>query len=375
MDAFYASVEKLDNPDLKDKPLIVGATGKRGVVCTASYEARKYGVASAMSISKAKKLCPQGICLPPRFGRYREISQKIREIFLCYTPKVEPISLDEAFLDLTKTRRNFNSAIKTARRIKGEIWERIGLTCSVGVAPNKFLAKVASDLKKPDGFTVIKEKDTARILENLSVSKIWGVGRVTEKKLEKMGIHTIGQLKELSLRKLRGFFGRQGENLYRLARGIDESPVQSEREIKSISEEITFEEDLKDPERIIAYLLKLSEGVGKSLRENGLRARTVKIKVRYSDFTTLTRQVTLDLAFDSTGIIKEVAKRLFRRKISQGRKIRLIGVGVSNLIQTQEEQLSLFQTSAKVEKFGKIDRVMDNIQDKFGENAIQRKPI
>ena len=347
MDAFYASVEKLDHPDLEDKPLIVGGMGKRGVVSTASYEARKYGVRSAMPMSRARKLCPQGTYLPPRFERYREISQRIREIFLSYTSKVEPISLDEAFLDLTETTRSFEQAIKTARRIKEGVKERLALTCSVGVAPNKFLAKLASDLQKPDGFTVIEEKNIDQILKNLPVGKIGGVGEVTENKLAEMSIHTIGQLKQVSLRRLKDAFGKQGENLYRLARGIDESSVEPEREAKSISQEITFEEDLRDPEKIKDYFLILSEGLGRSLRKDRLRARTIKIKVRYSDFTTITRQITLDSAISSTEVIKEMAKKLFEKRTPRDRRIRLIGLGVSNLTETREEQLLLFQASTK----------------------------
>ena len=350
MDAFYASVEKLDNPDLNHKPIIVGGMGKRGVVSTACYEARKYGVMSAMPMSRARKLCPEGIYFPPRFQRYREISQRIREIFLSYTSKVEPISLDEAFLDLSETTGSFEEAKRAARRIKEDIKERIGLTSSVGVAPNKFLAKLASGLQKPDGFTVIEKEDVDKVLKNLPVAKIWGVGEVTEKKLGEIAVYTIGQLKQLPLRKLKDEFGKHGENLYRLARGIDESPVEREREAKSISQERTFDEDLQDPEKIKDYLLMLSEGLGRSLRKDKLWARTIKIKVRYSDFTTTTRQITLDSAVHSTEAIKEAAKKLFEERIPSGRSIRLVGLGVSNLTETREEQLLLFQEPTKREE-------------------------
>jgi DNA polymerase-4 len=345
MDAFYASVEELDHPELKNRPLIVGGMGKRGVVSTASYEARRYGVTSAMPMMRARKLCPEGIFLPPRFERYREISQRIREIFLSYTSRVEPISLDEAFLDLSETTRSFEEATKTAGRIKEEIKERVGLTCSVGVAPNKFLAKLASGLKKPDGFTVIEKGDIYKTLKNLPVAKIWGVGEVTERKLGEMGIYTIGQLKRVPLRKLKDEFGKHGENLYRLARGIDESSVEPEREAKSISQEITFEEDVRDPEKIKDQLTTLSESLGRSLKKDRLRARTIKIKVRYSDFTTITRQITLDSAIYSTEVIKEAAKKLFEERTPLNRSIRLIGLGVSNLTQLGEVQLHLFLKS------------------------------
>jgi DNA polymerase-4 len=336
MDAFFASVEKLDNPDLEGKPVIVGGLGKRGVVATASYEARKFGVKSAIPISKARKLCPDGIYLSTRFERYQEISMKIREIFLSYTPKVEPISLDEAFLDVTKNVESFDLAIEKARKIKREIEEKVGLTCSVGVAPNKFLAKLASDLQKPSGFVVIRESKVEDVLKNLPVSKIWGVGKATEKKLNDMGIQTIGDLKEISRNRLKRVFGKQGENLYKLARGIDENPVEPYHPVKSISQEITFDEDLKDPEKIKAL------------------------------------QVSLDTPTNSTGIIRNFAKKLFEEKVNKNRPIRLIGVGVSNITNAQEGQLYLFPETGNEGKFKKIDSILDQIRERFGRDIIRR---
>ena len=370
MDAFFASVEKLDNPDLKDKPVIVGGLGKRGVVATASYEARRYGIKSAMPILKARKLCPDGIYLPPRFERYREISKKIQQILLSYTPKIEPISLDEAFLDLTETVDSFDLAVAKAAKIQIEIKEKLGLTCSVGVAPNKFLAKLASDMRKPNGFTVIRKEEIEDVLRDLPISRMWGVGRVTEKKLNDMGVKTIGELKKIPKSRLKDAFGKQGENLYRLARGIDESPVEPYHPVKSISQEMTFDEDIKDSEKIKLYIARLSEEVGEALRKKGLRARTVKIKVRFSDFTTITRQLSFDIPTSSTGMIRSLARKLFEEKVAGNKKVRLIGVGVSNLTGKKEGQLYLFPKAE--EKLEKIDYLLDMIRERFGKNSIRR---
>ena len=370
MDAFFASVEKLDNPDLKDKPVIVGGLGKRGVVATASYEARRYGVKSAMPILKARKLCPDGIYLPPRFERYREISKKIQQILLSHTPKIEPISLDEAFLDLTETVDSFDLAVAKAAKIQIEIKEKLGLTCSVGVAPNKFLAKLASDMRKPNGFTVIRKEEIEDVLRDLPISRMWGVGRVTEEKLNDMGVKTIGDLKKIPKSRLKDAFGKQGENLYRLARGIDESPVEPYHPVKSISQEMTFDEDIKDSEKIKLYIARLSEEVGEVLRKKGLRARTVKIKVRLSDFTTITRQLSFDIPTSSTEMIRSLARKLFEEKVAGNKKVRLIGVGVSNLTGKKEGQLYLFPKAE--EKLEKIDYLLDMIRERFGKNSIRR---
>ncbi|MCD6083452.1 DNA polymerase IV [Candidatus Aerophobetes bacterium] len=370
MDAFFASVEKLDNPDLKDKPVIVGGLGKRGVVATASYEARRYGIKSAMPILKARKLCPDGIYLPPRFERYREISKKIQQILLSYTPKIEPISLDEAFLDLTETVDNFDLAVAKAAKIQIEIKEKLGLTCSVGVAPNKFLAKLASDMRKPNGFTVIRKEEIEDVLRDLPISRMWGVGRITEKKLNDMGVKTIGELKKIPKSRLKDAFGKQGENLYRLARGIDESPVEPYHPVKSISQEMTFDEDIKDSEKIKLYIARLSEEVGEALRKKGLRARTVKIKVRFSDFTTITRQLSFGIPTSSTAVIRSLARKLFEEKVAGNKKVRLIGVGVSNLTGKKEGQLYLFPKAE--EKLEKIDYLLDMIRERFGKNSIRR---
>jgi len=372
MDAFFASVEKLDNPDLKGKPVIVGGLGKRGVVATASYEARRYGVRSAMPISMARKLCSNGIYLPPRFDRYQQISKRIREIFSSYTPEVEPISLDEAFLDVTKTAKSFNLAIAKAKRIKEEVKKETGLSCSAVVAPNKFLAKLASDMQKPDGFVVIRKDEIEGILTDLPVSKIWGVGRVTEVKLDEMGIQTVGELRRVPRSKLKNIFGKQGEDLYQLARGIDESPVVSYHRIKSISQEMTFDEDLRDRQKIKNCILRLSEEVASTLRKDKLQAKTVRIKVRFSDFTTITRQTSLNVPADSTKIVRDLAIKLFEKKVKGNRAVRLIGVGVSNLTDVTEKQLYLSFEAKDRKKFERIDDAIDKIRQRFGRESIKR---
>jgi len=372
MDAFFASVEKLDNIELKGKPVIVGGLGKRGVVATASYEARKYGIKSAMPISKAKKLCPGGIFLSSRIERYHEISKKIRRIFLSYTPKVEPISLDEAFLDVTETVGSFDSAIAKAGKIKREIQKKTGLTCSAGVAPNKFLAKLASDMQKPNGFVVIRKNKIDKILKGLPVSKIWGVGKVTEQKLNNMGIQTINDLKQIPRNRLKNVFGKQGEKLYELARGIDSSPVEPHRHVKSISQEITFGEDLKNSEKVKSFIVRLSEEVGSALRKKKFRAKTVKIKVRFSDFTTITRQISLGISTNSTEIIRNIAIKLFEERVTRNQAVRLIGVGTSNITNIKEKQLFLFPETKNEQKIKKIDDVLDEIREKFGKNIIRR---
>jgi DNA polymerase-4 len=297
MDAFYAAIEQLDHPELRGRPVIVGGDpAGRGVVSTASYEARKFGVHSAMPAAQARRLCPQAVFLRPRFARYQEVSQQIRAILYSYTPLVEPISLDEAFLDLTGTERLLGPAEEVAREIKRRVREETGLTCSVGVGPNKFLAKLASSLAKPDGFLVVREGEELAFLEDLPIERLWGVGEATAKRLRGLGITTVGQLRGLALEELLDKFGSLGRSLYELARGIDRSPVIPEREARSLGAERTFPEDLTDPEEMERVLFSLSEEVGRRLREERLKARTVQLKVRFADFTTITRALTLPQA-------------------------------------------------------------------------------
>jgi len=344
MDAFFAAVEQHDNPELVGKPVIVGGLGRRGVVATASYEAREFGVHSAMPMSRARKACPAGVFIEPRFERYKEISQKIRTIFRSYTNLVETISLDEAFLDVTKSIERFGSAVKIAEEIKARILEETGLTCSIGVAPNKFLAKLASELKKPNGFMVIQEGEIDKILDDLPVRKIWGVGKVMERKLNELGINTIGQLRNIPMEELKRRFGKWGITLYKLSRGIDEQPVVPSREAKSMSREITFSNDLYDPKDIKKVLFELSEAVGKRLQANGLKGKTIEIKIRFADFTTITRSKSISNATNSIEVIWEQVESLFDKKVSLNEMgIRLAGVGVANLTKEESRQLRLFR--------------------------------
>ncbi len=372
MDAFYASVEKLDNPDLKDRPVIVGGLGNRGVVATASYQARKYGVHSAQPMAKARRLCPQAVFLSPRFDRYKEVSNQIREIFHQYTPLVEPISTDEAFLDVTGSPQ---SAVKIATEIKEKIKNTTHLTCSVGIGPNKFIAKLGSDLEKPDGFVHLKKEEVDELLKDLEVAKIWGVGEVTEKRLRDMGVRTIDDLRKISLKKLKGMFGKQGQSLFQLARGIDERPVEPAREPKSLSREVTFEKDIYKQEKIKARLYQLSQSVARRLRKNEVKGRTVSIKVRFPDFSCFTRQITFDHPTDSTDTIYSHALDLFERKVElKNRGVRLLGVGASNLSKNQDEpnkgQLTLFDRRVLGNR--KLDKIIDEIRNKFGDDIIKR---
>ena len=350
MDAFYASVEQRDRPELRGKPVIVGGRPEeRGVVAAASYEARKYGIHSAMPTARALRLCPHAVLLKPRMAYYRRISERIREIFRSYTPWVEPLSLDEAFLDVTGSKRLFGPAERIGREIKRRIFEELGLTCSVGLAPNKFLAKLASDHQKPDGFTVIRPEDVEAFLRDLPIEKLWGVGPATARKLREMGLQTVGDLRYVSKEELIGRFGRWGLRLWELARGIDDRPVVPEREPKSLSRETTFPRDIYDDRGLERVLARLAQKVAEDLREEKRQARTVQIKVRFADFVTITRRFTLPEPTDSCGLIQEVALRLLRERVARrGRGVRLLGVGVSNLVvpATGAEQLPLFPTTS-----------------------------
>ncbi|MFW6030463.1 MAG: DNA polymerase IV [Halanaerobiales bacterium] len=371
MDAFFAAVEQHDNPSLKGKAVIVGGTmlDKRGVVSTASYEARKYGVHSAMPIVEARRLCPQGIFLPGRHGRYKEVSRKIFSIFKKYTPLVEGISIDEAFLDLSGCHRLFGDSISIGRQIKQEVKQETGLIASVGLASNKFLAKLASDLDKPDGFFIIPEDRIDEILEPLSVNKIWGVGKKTEKVLKEKGIKTIARLKELNLNDLEQFLGKTGRQLYYLARGIDNRSVNVENEVKSVSHEETYSNNLIDKCLLYASLMRMSSKVSRRLRINNLSGITISIKIRYDDFTTKTRSISLKSNTDNTDTIYNTARRLLEKDMLLDKPIRLLGVGVSNLKTDSNKQLSLFDDDLKKDE---LSKTIDNIKDRFGESSIER---
>ncbi|MCM2279709.1 MAG: DNA polymerase IV [Oligoflexia bacterium] len=344
MDAFFASVEQRDRPELRGKPVVVGGSPeKRGVVAAASYEARRFGVRSAMSAAKARRLCPQAVFLPPDFRKYSEVSRQIREIFLSVTPLVEPLSLDEAYLDVTENLLNEPLARKVAEYVKREIRTKTGLSASAGVAPNKFVAKVASDFRKPDGLVVVPPEKVLAFVEKLPVGKLWGVGPVTEKKLQSMGIWTAAEIRKRPVAELEQVLGSFGAFLYRLAFGEDDRPVESERESKSCGAERTFERDLVELTELVEILRSLVSEVADWLKDSGRPGRTVTLKLRYSDFKTITRSKTMPVATDDPARILEVAERLLREGTEAGhRPARLIGVSVSGLRGEEEpEQLWL----------------------------------
>ena len=373
MDAFYASVEQLDHPDLREKPVIVGGDPqRRGVVSAASYEARKFGVHSAMPMSRAVRLCPDAFVLPVRMERYAELSQQIHAIFQQYTPQIEPISLDEAFLDITGSLRLFGSAEQIGRAIKNQIRKQLRLVASVGIAPNKFLAKLASDLEKPDGFVIITQKNKQQILDPLPVSRIWGIGKVTEKALKSKGISTIEQLRETPTEILRSIFGEQTAHVRRLAQGVDNREVESGREAKSISSEQTFATDIADKSILLDVLLHQVEDVAQRLRLNDLEARTIRLKLRYGDFQTMTRSSTFARSTNITKELWEEAQKVFLKwhRKSAG-ALRLLGFGASGLQKVGTGQRQLFE-DPRHEKQRRLDSAFDKIRDKFGHDALRR---
>ncbi len=335
LDAFFAAVEQRENPELKGKPVIIGADPKggmgRGVVSTASYEGREFGVRSAMSISKAWRLCPQGIYLRPNFELYEKVSGKIMEILKKYTDKFEQVGIDEAFLDISTRAPNFGEAAKLADRIRKEVSSKEKLSCSVGVGPNKLVAKLASDYKKPYGLTVVKPEDVINFLSPLPVRKLIGVGPKTEIKLKEMGVKTIGDLARYNKEALIKTFGKWGAEMRELANGIDNSEVIEEHEIKSIGREVTFEEDTNDSELIFKAIDKLVDDFHYELISGHIQFKTVNIKIRYEDFETHTHARTLQFYTDDKQRIKDIAKELTFPFLNNNKKIRLIGVRVSGL--------------------------------------------
>ncbi len=373
MDEFFAAVEKLDRPELRGKPLLVGGSPEgRGVVSTASYEARKYGCRSAMPMTAAIRRCPDAIVLPVRGRRYAEISDRVFAILESFTPLVEPLSIDEAFLDVTGSRALFGSGEEIARRIKGRILDEIGLTASVGVAPNKSLAKLASDLEKPDGLVVINSGDVHRVLDPLPVSKLWGLGPTGQERLRRFSIETIGELRTLDEEALHRILGDAADGFRKLAEGIDPRPVVPDSRAKSIGREQTFARDIADLDDLRAVLLRQVEHVARRLHRQELAARTVTLKLRYNDFTTITRSTTLERPISITDELWRAAERIFSAwAAKQRRPLRLIGVTVSQLAPADEQQLSLFNTEER-ERMAALDRAVDDIADRFGEGAIRR---
>ena len=330
MDAFYASVEQRDDPQLRGKPVVVAWRGNRSVVCAASYEARRFGIRSAMAAQRAERLCPEAVFIPPDFVRYRAVSRVVREIFKRHTDLIEPLSLDEAYLDVTENKTGLATATRVARTIREQIRAELKLTASDGVAPNKFLAKIASDWRKPDGLFVIQPEDIDAFLPPLPVGRLPGVGKVTEAKLEKLGIQTVGHLRAIELTQLEVRFGRHGLRLYELARGIDNSPVIPDRPTQSVSAEDTFEHDvpLSDTDALIR---QLAEKVWAASRKESRIARTVVLKLKTSDFKILTRSYTPPAPLVSCDELAGIALSL-RSKVNMDprQRFRLVGVGLSN---------------------------------------------
>jgi len=374
MDAFFAAIEQREHPDYIGKPLIVGADPKngkgRGVVSTCSYEARKFGVHSAMPISQAYKRCPQGIFVPPNGALYSQVSKDIFKVFYEFTDLVEPLSIDEAFLDVSGCIKLFGSAKTIGKKLKYRIYEAQALTASVGIAPNKFLAKIASDLEKPDGLVIVDENKIQEFLDPLPLSRLWGAGQKTIEKLNKEHIYSVGDLSKLPQKVLEQKFGKQGKNFYYLSRGLDDRPVVPAHEVKSVSNEMTFSHDLYDLEILRETLLHLSEKVGYRMRQKGLSGRTIHLKLRYEGFETITRNKTLNNTTANTEIIFNIVWKLFGQNYDTRRKVRLLGVGVSGFKESVGQQISLFDDTKKT--LSQLDVVEDMVRKKFGKNAINR---
>lgn len=380
MDAFFASIEVRDRPKLAGLPVCVGGPSEgRGVISAASYEAREYGVHSAMATATAKRLCPELVLIPPDLEKYTAESKQIMAIFKRYTPLVEPLSLDEAFLDLTGTERLFGDSIAVAKRIKAEILQETGLVASIGLAPSKFVAKLASDLDKPDGFTVISKPRVREVLDPLPVSKIFGVGPRTAKRLAAMGIETIGQLAQRHRDEVMRSFGSQGVWIHDLAHGIDARRVNPKRQEKSHGMERTFPEDIGDREELRLLLYEFSEEVSHALRLRGLRGRTITLKARYGNFKTITRSKSLDLAVNGGKRIWSVARDLLER-VPPG-PLRLLGISISNLEDVRQpvqaqlfEQVELFPTAPPPERATKRDELeagaLDDLRKRFGAGTV-----
>ena len=371
MDAFYASVEQHDNPELAGQPVVVGGAGGRGVVAAASYEVRRFGVHSAMPMREALKRCPHAVVVRPRMKRYREVSEQVFEIFGQFTDLVEGLSLDEAFLDVTGSLGLFGSAEEMAREIKGRIRQRTGLTASVGVSHNKLLAKLASEMNKPDGLAVIRAHEVTTILDPLPVRRLHGIGAKTAFRLERQGIHTLGQLRRAPESVLWPLFRRETREMRERAAGIDDRPVVSDAPEKQISSEETFDVDIRDHEELRQRLAHLADRTAERLRSRQLKAGMISIKVRRRDFETYTRQKSFSPPTQETRLIVQVAAGLLDRWLDEQPRaaVRLLGVGVSDLAPAQ--QLDLFTTRESAES-GKLDEALDRIRGKYGTEAVKR---
>lgn len=373
MDAFYASVEQRDNPSLVGKPVLVGGASRRGVVAAASYEARHFGVFSAMPMGEALRKCPLAVVVRPRMDRYAEVSAQVFEIFHRFTPLVEGLSLDEAFLDVTASMSLFGDGAAIARMIKDAIRVELGLIASAGVAPCKFAAKVASDLQKPDGLVVVPDREVARFLAPLPIERMWGVGPKTAPRMREAGFATLGDLAKADPQRLERLMGSWGLHVYALSRGDDVRDVDPDGEAKSIGTEQTYENDLTDIDAIARTLLDHASQIAQRLVREGVSARAVTVKLKYADFTLRTRQVTLPAAVTDTQSIYVAARALLDKFPRTGDRVRLTGVSVSQLTDGQSE-LTLFPDRA-VQKRQRLEELISNVADRFGGQGMTRATL
>lgn len=386
MDAFFTSIEQLDNEDYRGKPVVVGADPKngkgRGVVAASSYEARKYGIHSAMPISRAYRLCPDAIFLRPRFSRYSDVSHEVMEILDSFSPLVEPLSIDEAFMDCSGTENLFGPPIELGKRIKNTVRNETGLTASVGIASNKSIAKIASDLQKPDGLTICQPGMEREFLSPLPLEKLWGAGEKTVAFLNDCGFKTIGDVAGQPLHELERILGKWGTHLWHLANGIDDRPVITESRRRSISEEITFDEDVTDSEFLRGAILSIADRLSRRMRHLGIRGRTVTLKIRLEGFVTFTRARTLNQPIDDMFTIRDTAQKLYENFDRRGKRVRLIGIGVSNLEDETEEQIQLELFSSGEEaasipspKRETLEKILDELKENFGDHVSRASLI
>ena len=372
MDAFYPAVEVLDNPGLKGKPVIVGGGRERGVVSSASYEARKFGVHSAQPMATAMRLCPDGVFLPGRMSRYKEVSKQVFEIFFRFTPLVEPLSIDEAFLDVTGSIRLFGEPVEIAKKVKQAVVNETGLTVSAGVAPSKFVAKIASDMDKPDGLTVVPSDQVREFLDPLPIKKMWGVGKVTQEALARLNVRTFEDLSRVPVKVLERRFGKHGLKMHQLSMGIDEREVIPEHDAKSIGHEQTFSEDIIDLGLAKKELLGLANRVARRLRREQVIGRTITLKVKYSDFVQVTRSTTLSISTDDGPEIYSTVCRLLEKTEVGKRPVRLLGISLSQLtVLGSETQLGLFNHDGASQKRKELHTALDSLHEKFGEKSIR----
>jgi len=373
MDAFYASIEQRDDPNLRGRPVVVGGSAKRGVVAAASYEARRFGIHSAMSGKRASELCPHAVFVKSRLDHYAHVGRQVRDIFLRYTPLVQPLSLDEAFLDVTGTLRLFGSAREIGMQIKALIQQELRLTASVGIAPLKFVAKIASDIHKPDGFTQVTADQIESFLDPLPVSRLWGVGHVGNQKLASLQLKTIGDIRRYDRSAMTDKFGNWGDHLWKLANGIDPRKVVPDRTAKQISHERTFSDDIDDQDMMRAVISHLSEQVTRRLRRNGRFARSVTVKYRCDDFRTFAQTRSFSQPTEATDPVFRTAMVLLNELTQKHpQPIRLLGVSVGNLTSEGTRQLDLFGSETDDQSQKAVDKVVDQLSDQIGKNSVYR---